>query len=176
MNLNILFYVTGLVTGILFLFIFILKRRLKEKDALLSKKKEKIELKNQEIESLKKENAALSNFKKSRESKKRIAKFLTKGWHKLKDAKDPNRHQWNVTFELREIAVSEDDENKVKFEVADIYSENTLDSEKDIVDYKKWFVSNHGGGWIDTKGPNFEWITLLSKTEIREDKLNDLLS
>ncbi len=163
--MNILFYVTGLVTGILFLGILILKRRLKEKDALLSKKKEK-------IESLKKENAALSNFKKSSESKKRIAKFLTKGWHKLKDAKN----QWNVTFELREIAVSEDDESKVKFEVVAIYSENTLDSEKDIVDYKKWFVSNHGGGWIDTNGTNFEWITLLSKTEIREDKLNDLLS
>ena len=113
--------------------------------------------------------------KKEKESTKRLARFTTKGWHKVKDENDPNKKTWNVVFELREIAVSLD-ETKSKFEIMSITSEEmgsklTQWGDKE---YTEWFEKKTGGGWLPVDNKDLEWITTMSKSEQRDLKLKSL--
>lgn len=110
--------------------------------------------------------------KKEKESLKRLAKFRTTGWHLVSESNNPKKKTWDVVFELREIAVSQD-ESKSKFEVISVISEGDIDS-WNKEDYEKWFLKKTGGGWISTDNSNLEWITTMSKTEARDLKLKDL--
>ena len=116
--------------------------------------------------------ASLLKYKKERESKKRKARLKTTGWHKVADTDNPNKREWDVVFELKEVAQSAEDKDKYKFEVIGIFSE---DNDDDYNFYHKWFMGHTGGGWINTKSnKKFEWITTLTKEDIRDDKLSDL--
>lgn len=118
------------------------------------------------------ENDSLKKFKSSKESIKRLARFETQGWHFAKEADDPNKELWDVTFELRECAVSVD-ESEIKFEVVSVSSGNTNDG-WGLDNYDKWFKSKYKGGWVKLDNPNLEWITTTSKMESRDTKLKDL--
>ena len=93
------------------------------------------------------------------------------------EEKDPKRYTWNVTFELREVAQTPNS-SKVQFKVIGIYSDSKDEHPMDDRTYKHyeaWFLGNFAGGWIDTKqNKGFEWVDTTSKTEIRDDKLDQL--
>jgi len=118
--------------------------------------------------------ASLLKYKSERESKKRRARLRTTGWHLIADADNPKKEEWDVVFELKEVAQSSDDENKFKFEVIGVFSGKTGDT-GDNKFYTDWFMGTSGGGWINTNtNKKFEWITVLTKEDIRDDKLSDL--
>lgn len=114
--------------------------------------------------------ASLKEYKSDRESKKRPGRLTTTKWHNVGD-NGPNKKLWNVVFELKEVAQSADSKNKYKFEITGIFSEDSVHSD-DF--YQRWFFKQTGGGWIDVTKTNFEWITSLTKEDIRDDKLSDL--
>lgn len=118
------------------------------------------------------ENESLKEFKSSKESIKRLARFETTGWHYSKETNNPNKETWDVTFELRECAVSVD-ESEIKFEVVSVSSANTNDG-WGLDNYDKWFKSKYKGGWVKLDDPNLEWITTTSKMESRDIKLKGL--
>jgi hypothetical protein len=154
----ILFYISGFITALSFAGYLRYRSLYLKLKGVEDKKDETI--------------ASLLKYKSERESKKRKAKLKTTGWHKSAEEDNPNRREWNVVFELKEVAQSAEDPNKYKFDVTAIFSEDTDD---DYNFYKKWFLGNTGGGWIDTKNnKKFEWITTLTKEDIRDDKLSDL--
>ena len=109
--------------------------------------------------------------KKEKESYKRLARFTTHGWN-FTSEKMKKPKPWDVVFELKEVALSLD-ETKSKFEIVSVSSEDTLDTWK-LENYKKWFESNYGGGWIKVDDKDLEWITTTSKSEIRDEKLKQL--
>lgn len=117
---------------------------------------------------------------KEKTSRKRIAKFTTTGWNFTDGKHKDFPNGWKVYFELKEVAVSED-ETKTKFEVTSVISENTSDpwlvavnTGPGLHNYINWFNSNTGGGWVKNDSPELEWITNLSKSEARDMKLKDL--
>ena len=78
------------------------------------------------------------------------------------------------TFELREIALSED-ETRSKFEVLSVVSENMKNDSWGTQEYGDYFLKKTGGGWLDTKNLNFKsmkltWVTTISKAEARQKK------
>lgn len=167
-NSEILFYLLGFVTAIYFIrsanFKAKYKKILEEKDG-----KDRVILK------LSEKVSALSKYKEERESKKRRARLVTTGWHKSSESDNPKKKTWDVVFELKEIALSVDEENKSKFEVVDVFSKNTDgDDGWGRKEYTDWFLKNKGGGWVKTNGTNFEWVTHLSTSEMRDDKLDEL--
>jgi type II secretory pathway component PulC len=127
---------------------------------------EKISVK---FETLLKESSDVINEKKERESLKRLAKYTWTGFHYTSK---PNVN-WDAVYELKEVAQSEDGK-KSKFEVISVTSKNT-DEKEDIEWYEDWFIKKTGGGWIETaNNSKLEWITTLSKSEMRNIKLNEL--
>jgi hypothetical protein len=121
------------------------------------------------LDLLSKEYSLIDKEKRERESMKRLAK-LTMGYHYKVDTKKI----WDVIFEMREIAVSED-EKKSKFEIISITSKN---KDEETEDYKKFYLDlllkETGGGWIDVDDKRLEWISTMSKSESRDLKLKDL--
>lgn len=167
-NEEVLFYILGFVTAIYFIRAANWKSKYKK---LLSEKDDK----DKDILKLKEKVTSLSKYKEERESKKRRARLVTTGWHHSSETNNPNKKTWDVVFELKEIALSVDEENKSKFEVIDVFSKNTDgDDAWGKANYSDWFMKNKGGGWINTKGKNFEWVTHLSTSEMRDDKLDEL--
>lgn len=167
-NVEVLFYVLGFITAVYFIrstsFKAKYKELLKEKDS-----------KNETIVKLTEKVKSLAKYKEERESKKRRARLVTTGWHHSSESSNPNKKTWDVVFELKEVAVSVDEESKSKFDVIDVFSKNTDgDDAWGSKNYIDWFMKSKGGGWIKTDGKNFEWVTNLSKTEIRDDKLDQL--
>lgn len=159
--MDILFYISGIITASSIIGLFIYRSKyinLKEGEDIKSKLI-----------------VSLQSYKTNKESKKRRAKLTTTGWHVSSESNSTNKTIWDVVFELKEVAQSSDDEKKFKFEVLDVFS-----AEKDgndnwkSDDYIKWFTKTTGGGWVDIESDKFEWITLTSKSEIREDKLDQL--
>lgn len=126
------------------------------------------------IESL---NSKIDKLKqKSSISDKRLATLEWGGWHKKRE---PNK-TWSATFELREIALSED-ESRSKFEVISVVSENMEDDSWGTPEYGAYFLKKTGGGWLDTKYPPFgnmklTWVTTVSKSEARQRKINEILN
>ena len=112
-----------------------------------------------------------SDDDEEKESYKRLARFTTHGWN-FTSEKMKKPKPWDVVFELKEVALSLD-ETKSKFEIVSVSSEDTLDTWK-LENYKKWFESNYGGGWIKVDDKDLEWITTTSKSEIRDEKLKQL--
>ncbi len=117
---------------------------------------------------------ALSGIVKSKEPERRVANLIWGGWH---NALDPS-YKWESTFELKEVAMSED-ETKSKFEVISVISENPKDAwgkEK----YAKYFYENYNGGWVDMKNIpkqwQFDWVITKSKADIRGEKIDDILN
>ena len=113
--------------------------------------------------------------KLSIESDKRLATLEWGGWHKQGDTKVT----WSVTFELREIALSED-ESRSKFEVLSAGSENMKNDSWGTQEYTDYFIKRTGGGWLDTKNLPFgimilTWITTVSKSEARQKKIDEIL-
>ena len=109
------------------------------------------------------------------ESDKRLATLEWGGWHKQGDTKVT----WSVTFELREIALSED-ESRYKFEVLSVVSENMKNDSWGTQEYTDYFIKRTGGGWLDTKNLPFgnmilTWITTVSKSEARQKKIDEIL-
>src|SRR6185369_7706163 len=105
MTIEILFYILGFITAIFFLRSITFKTKykslLKEKDS-----------KDDAILKLSEKVKSLSQYKEERESKRRRAKFVTTGWHRASETNNPNKKIWDVVFELKEVAVSVDEENK----------------------------------------------------------------
>lgn len=168
-NEEILFYILGFVTAVYFIRSVSFKSKYK---GLLSEKNNKDEV----ILKLKEKVATLNRYREERESKKRRARLVTTGWHQLSETNNPNKKTWDVVFELKEIATSVDDENKSKFEVIGVFSKNTDGTDAwGESNYIDWFMRNKGGGWINTAVKrNFEWVTHLSTSEVRDDKLDEL--
>ena len=129
------------------------------------------------IKNLTEEISELREYKEEKESKKRKGMLVSKGWYRVKDEEDPNKYTWDVSFELKEIAQSPSNEHKIQFKVVGIYSESQSEqpmSDKTYEHYEAWFLGNYAGGWVDTKSKDFEWIDTTSKTEMRDDKLDQL--
>lgn len=115
-------------------------------------------------------------MKTSIESDKRLATLTWGGWHKENEPKVT----WSVTFELREVALSED-ESKSKFEVLSIVSENMKNESWGLQEYGDYFYKKTGGGWLDTRNPGFNkmkltWVTTVSKAEARQRKIDGILN
>jgi hypothetical protein len=167
-----LFYISGIITGASVLGMLWYRYRFStlksEYDSILT-----INL------SLLNQNVELSKFREEKNSRKRRARLTTEGWYRSSDKDNKNKNEWDVIFELREVAQAVDDEHKYKFEIVGVFSERESVNHDGVNEeefYKKWFMSSTGGGWVDTKSTTrkFEWITIVSKSEAREDKLNDL--
>lgn len=117
----------------------------------------------------------VNKHKLSAESDKRLATLEWSGWHNINDPKIT----WSVTFELREIALSED-ESRSKFEVISTVSENIKNETWGTQEYTDYFIKRTGGGWLDTKKIPFSkmkltWITTVSKSEARQKKIDEIL-
>ncbi len=165
--MGILFYILGLVTGSSLIGFIIYRKKYNDSHILSI--------------SLLDRNASLLKYKDDRESKKRRCKYKTTGWHKSNETNNPNKKTWNVFYELKEVEYSED-EKKTRFDVVNVFSEGTYNGDDGwgISDYTNWFTTNTGGGWLDVdkqvSNGKLEWITKLSKSDIRDDKLDQLLS
>ena len=160
--MNIAFYISGIITSasifIALLSFFAMKSL-----------KMSVDEKDKTIVRLVNENSNLIKYKREKENKKRKAKFKSVGWHKT----DTPGKKWDVYYEIREIGQSVD-EKEIQFEIINVFSENLTDGQSDIDHYKKWFTDTSGGGWLSIDNKNLEWITSTSKTEIRDDKLEEL--
>jgi len=161
--MEIVFYISGIITALSLVAAFFYRSTYSSQQTT--------------IKNLKRELISLREYKESRESKKRKGMLLTKGWYMTSEEKDPKRYTWNVTFELREVAQTPNS-SKVQFKVIGIYSDSKDEHPMDDRTYKHyeaWFLGNFAGGWIDTKqNKGFEWVDTTSKTEIRDDKLDQL--
>ena len=170
MSAEILFYISGVITTIS-LVGFIYYRSKYINTLLIHSNKD------DEILKLKDQNRLLLEYKSNRESKKRTGKLKTDGWHMVKDNDKPNKKTWEVVFELKEVGQSIEDEHKYKFDVINVFPDDTSSAIGDVwkkEDYINWFNGHYGGGWINTKSKSFEWVINLSKLEIRDDKLDEL--
>ena len=156
MTTTILFYILGTITGMMFFSI----RRLKSKYSKIKSKYDNALIENKE----------LKEFRSEKQSKKRKAKYKSVGWYRVADKANPNRPTWDVVYELKEVAQSQDG-SKFQFDVLGVFSEN-LDDEGSVEFYTNHFKSKNGGGWLDKD--DFEWITTTSKEEERDDKLEQL--
>ena len=124
----------------------------------------------------------LSGIVKSKEPERRVGNLIWDGWHKI----DKPSVKWETTFELKEVAMSED-ETKSKFEVISIFSANTKDETWGLGEYSKHFYQKTNGGWInlnDLQNGNtdygkhwkFDWVITKSKADIRGQKIDDILN
>lgn len=139
-----------------------------------------LNVKNSVINSLTSEVVGLNNqitllVEKVNKQKLRLATLEWDGWHK----QGATKVTWSVTFELREIALSED-ESRSKFEVISTVSENIKNDSWGTQEYTDYFIKKTGGGWLDTKNLPFvnmklTWITTVSKSEARQKKIDEIL-
>jgi hypothetical protein len=106
---------------------------------------------------------------KSIKPEKRTATYIWDGWH----YSDNPSKKWSVNFELREVAISED-ETKSKFEVISVYSEE-LNDKWTIKEYSDYFMKKKGGGWLDTNSSELTWIKTTSRSEERNKKIEEIL-
>jgi hypothetical protein len=139
-----------------------------------------LNVKNSVINSLTSEVVGLNNqitllVEKVNKQNKRLATLEWDGWHK----QGATKVTWSVTFELREIALSED-ESRSKFEVLSVVSESIKNDSWGTQEYTDYFIKKTGGGWLDTKNLPFvnmklTWITTVSKSEARQKKIDEIL-
>jgi hypothetical protein len=160
--LYIILYVSGVITTLSVVgFIYQLIQSGKKELELVSLK--------EQIKELTKE---IGN--KDNTSDKRLATIIWSGWYK----NDNPQKKWDVTLEVREIALSQD-ESQSKFEVISAISHSNNDS-WGTKEYGEHFLKRTGGGWINTKNPEnkmtITWITTISKSEARQKKIDQLLN
>jgi hypothetical protein len=155
---HIIIYISGIITTLSVVGFFYQLIKSGEKSLLIKSLNDRV--------------SELSQKVSEKLSKKRLATLEWDSWY---NSAKPNE-TWSVTFELREIALSED-ETKSKFEVISVHSENMKDGWKDK-EYTDFFMKKTGGGWLDTtdlNGLKLTWITTTSKAEAREEKISQIL-
>jgi hypothetical protein len=165
-------YISGIITTLSLIGFFYQFNKSTDKDKVIDSLKTKVSTLTGQVTGLVEK---INKQKLSIESDKRIATLTWGGWHK---ADEPNK-TWSVTFELREIALSED-ETRSKFEVLSAVSENMKNDSWGTQEYGDYFIKKTGGGWLDTKNPQFNsmkltWVTTISKSEARQKKIDELL-
>lgn len=170
--LYILLYFSGIITTISLIGFLYQKNQSNHKDGLIDSLNSKIDKLNSQVTGLVEK---INKQKLTIESDKRLATLQWGGWHK----QDEPNETWSVTFELREIALSED-ETRSKFEVISAVSENMKNDSWGTQEYGDYFLKKTGGGWLDTKNPNFRnmkltWVTTISKSEARQKKIDEIL-
>ena len=170
--LYIILYVSAVITTLSVIGFFYQMSQSLRKGIEIGELKSKVTRLTDQVTSL---TEKINKQKMSIESDKRLATLEWGGWHKQDE---PNK-KWEVTFELREIALSED-ETRSKFEVLSAVSENINDS-WGTKEYGDYFLKRTGGGWLNTKTPEFSsmrltWITTISKSEARQKKIDELLN
>jgi hypothetical protein len=156
-NTYLYFYLTGILTSLFAVLYFYTLSKLKRKD--------------KEYNNLLDENKSLKIFKDKR--KQRMAVFSWPGWHNTKNP----QHTWSVTFNLKEIARSENDPNMYQFEVISVISAEKKDT-WGLKEYRDYFNREGiGGGWINLRNLGtckFHWVTTDTKENLRDDKLEEL--
>lgn len=165
-------YISGIITTLSVVGFFYQSSRISKKDKTIETLKTKVSTLTDQVTGLVEK---INKQKLSIESDKRIATLTWGGWHKVDE---PNK-TWSVTLELREIALSED-ETRSKFEVLSAVSENMKNDSWGTQEYGDYFIKKTGGGWLDTKNPQFKtmkltWVTTISKSEARQKKIDELL-
>jgi hypothetical protein len=162
----VIIYISAVITTISVIGFFYQKNQSFKKDGLIGRL-------NSQLTGLVEK---VNKQKLSIESDKRLATLQWGGWHK---ENEPGKN-WSVTFELREIALSED-ESRSKFEVLSVVSENMKSDTWGTKEYGDYFLKSTGGGWLDTKNPPFRnmkltWVTTISKSEARQKKIDEILN
>lgn len=171
--LYILLYFSAAFTTLSVIGFFYQRKQSLKKDGLIDSLNSKIDKLNSQVTDLVEK---INKQKLTIESDKRLATLQWGGWHKQNE---PGK-TWSVTFELREIALSED-ETRSKFEVLSAVSENTKNDSWGTKEYGDYFLKKTGGGWLDTKNLNFRsmkltWVTTISKAEARQKKIDEILN
>ena len=161
-------YISAIITTLSVVGFFYQSSRISKKDETIETLKTEVSTLTSQVTGLVEK---IKKQKLSIESDKRLATLEWGGWHKQIE---PNK-TWSVTFELREIALSED-ETRSKFEVISAVSENMKNDSWGTQEYGDYFIKKTGGGWLDTKNPAFRnmkltWVTTISKPKLDRKKL-----
>ena len=165
-------YISAIITTLSVVGFFYQSSRISKKDETIETLKTEVSTLTSQVTGLVEK---IKKQKLSIESDKRLATLQWGGWHK---ENEPGK-TWSVTFELREIALSED-ETRSKFEVLSVVSENMKNDSWGTQEYGDYFLKKTGGGWLDTKNLNFKsmkltWVTTISKAEARQKKIDEIL-